>query len=286
MAAATGGRRDVSVSNPGISLAEREHGNLVEAFTWISSHAPGAVERRDAGLTALLSGLPAWLFNQILVDGDPDRVTREALEAAVGLARSRPAPWAVNLREGPDDAVASLAEEIGLHRVSPEPWVPGMALDNAADAVRRAPAVPDGLVLVRAADQRTIDDHVQVAAEVFEMPAPLVLVVLGEASWLDPAIAVYTGYHDGVPVAAGLGFRTGATIGIYNIATIASARRRGFGEAVTWRVIADGVAAGCDAAVLQASEMGMPVYERMGFRHVVGYTGWVDSGFVSDASAH
>ena len=38
----------------------------------------------------------------------------------------------------------------------------------------------------------------------------------------------------------------------------------------------DGVADGCSVAILQASDMGRPVYERMGFRTVVEYLGFVD----------
>ena len=48
-------------------------------------------------------------------------------------------------------------------------------------------------------------------------------------------------------------------------------RRRGYGAAMTARVVADGVDAGCGAASLQASAMGRPIYERQGFRTVVRY---------------
>jgi hypothetical protein len=41
-------------------------------------------------------------------------------------------------------------------------------------------------------------------------------------------------------------------------------------------VVADGVADGCDVAALQASEMGRPIYERLGFRTVVRYATYVD----------
>ena len=45
---------------------------------------------------------------------------------------------------------------------------------------------------------------------------------------------------------------------------------------MTARMVADGVAEGCDVAALQASEMGRPIYERLGFRTVVRYVEYVD----------
>jgi predicted GNAT family acetyltransferase len=85
------------------------------------------------------------------------------------------------------------------------------------------------------------------------------------------------GYASGDPVVSGLGWRTGRTIGVYSIATVGSARRRGYGAAMTARVVADGMVAGCDVAVLQASEMGRPVYERLGFRTVVRYAAYLEA---------
>jgi predicted GNAT family acetyltransferase len=61
---------------------------------------------------------------------------------------------------------------------------------------------------------------------------------------------------------------------VYAIATIPSARRRGYGAAMTARVVTDGLAAGCDVAALQASELGRPTYERLGFRVDVRYTAY------------
>ncbi|HEY8869615.1 MAG TPA: GNAT family N-acetyltransferase [Candidatus Limnocylindrales bacterium] len=85
------------------------------------------------------------------------------------------------------------------------------------------------------------------------------------------------GFADGEPVVSGMGWRTGRTVGVYSIATINSARRRGYGAAMTARVVADGVVAGCTVAARQASEMGRPIYKRLGFRTVVRYAAYIDS---------
>ena len=88
--------------------------------------------------------------------------------------------------------------------------------------------------------------------------------------------AMYVGYADGHPVVSGLRWQTGRTVGVYSIATVRSARRRGYGAAMTARIVADGVATGCDVAILQASDMGRPIYERLGFRTVVHYRAYTE----------
>jgi recombinational DNA repair protein RecT len=45
---------------------------------------------------------------------------------------------------------------------------------------------------------------------------------------------------------------------------------------MTARIAADGATAGCVVAILQASQMGLPVYEQLGYRTVVDYVGYVD----------
>ena len=93
-----------------------------------------------------------------------------------------------------------------------------------------------------------------------------------------PGCVLYVGYAGGAAVVSGLGWRTGRTIGVYSIATVESARRHGYGTAMTARVLADGVVAGCDVAALQASVLGRPIYERLGFRTVVTYAAYTHGG--------
>lgn len=150
--------------------------------------------------------------------------------------------------------------------------MPGMAMRPIV-----AVEEPSGDLEIRRVDDHIgVDDHIRAAAAGFELPDEMLRSIVTDAMLDAPWAALYVGYLDGEPVTSGLGVRTGSTIGVYNIATVPDARRRGFGASMTARVIADGSAAGCDLAVLQASDMGKPIYERMGFRTVVEYVGYVE----------
>lgn len=254
------------------ALADLEHANLVTAIGAAASQVPGARIERIGGVALIASGHPLRLFNQVLIV-DP-AATADDLAAAVAITRERGDAFVVNLRRGTDDRFAPAVAELGLIPVSARPWMPGMAIRPLPATGSVAPPAP-GFEIRRAADAQGVADHVRAAADGFEMPIEwLEAVVTG--ALLDRAdAALYVGYADGVPVTTGLGIRTGDTTGVYNIATVPAARRRGHGAAMTMRIVDDGAAAGCDVAVLQASEMGYSIYERLGFRTVVEYEGYV-----------
>jgi GNAT superfamily N-acetyltransferase len=131
-------------------------------------------------------------------------------------------------------------------------------------------------------DSAGITDHIAAAAEGFGMPAEWLDGLRGRGLD-DGAGRFYVGYADGQPVTSGMGQLTGSTIGIYNIATVPAARRKGYGAAMTQRIIDDAVADGSDVAILQASDMGKPTYERLGFRTVVEYVAYADPATLAGA---
>jgi hypothetical protein len=253
------------------TLARLEHENMIAADLLVASLMDDATIRRDDGFVLLVTGLRLRLFNQAIVDGVPEPV---ALERAVAALRSCGAPWAVTLRAGVDDDRIPAVVALGLHRHDPAPWMPGMAL-HPLPAAGSVP-VAAGLEIRRVDDQAGVDDHGAAAAESFGIPVEWLHSIITLELARHPDAAMYTGYVDGRPVVSGLGIRSGRTIGIYDIATIESARGRGYGAAMTMRIVDDGAAAGCDVASLQASDMGRPIYERLGFRTVVEYDAWVD----------
>jgi GNAT superfamily N-acetyltransferase len=73
---------------------------------------------------------------------------------------------------------------------------------------------------------------------------------------------------DGEPVACGSLWITGETAGVYNVAVLDEARHRGVGYAVTSALLDEARARGCTESVLQATGLGQPVYERLGYVEV------------------
>jgi GNAT superfamily N-acetyltransferase len=253
-------------------LAGLEHENLIAAYGGAAANAPGGRVEHDRGIVLLAVPLPVRLFNQVVIERDD--ADADALEAAVGVMRAREARYLVNLRDGTDDRWVPLVRRLGLVEAAPEPWMPGMAA-HPLPAPGSVP-VPDGHEIRRVTDLAGVRDHIAAGSAGFGMPVEWFEAIMGSATLADRSAVVYVGYTDGAPVTAGLGYRTGTTMGVYNIATVEAARRRGFGAAMTMRIVDDGGAAGCDVAVLQSSDMGYPIYERLGFRTVVRYRAWID----------
>ena len=81
----------------------------------------------------------------------------------------------------------------------------------------------------------------------------------------------FLGTVAGRPVATAAGHVAAGVVDVEMVATMPDARGRGYGEAVTWAatLVESGL-----PAVLIASDLGRPVYERMGYAAVSRWTFW------------
>jgi len=254
-------------------LAHLEHENWIAYLTGVASCGARNTVARTGGVLTLLTGLPMDWFNQIMIEGE--QATPAAVLDAVIQARGQGIEFVIRLRHGIDDRFIPTLIEAGLEAEPPQTATPGMvAFPIDHDTVTKH-AVPE-LDIQRVGDAAGIDAHRQTATAGFGADPAVAQGTVCANLLGRPDCVVYVGYADGDPVVSGLGWRTGRTIGVYSIATIASARRRGYAAAMTARIVADGVLAGCDVAVLQASEMGRPIYERLGFRTVITYAAYTE----------
>ena len=226
--------------------------------TWAAmGRAMGAVIGGSDACPFVATGIEAAFFNGVFATGavsDPDGVVREAIE----FMSTQQAPWLMWVREGVDDELLDAGRRAGLRDAG---GPPSMVLASIGSAPQR----PRQLDIEVVTDQMHLDACRDLMARGFEMPVEIARRLLTEHLLADPGFVVVMGSVEGQPVSVALVSITGSTAGIYNVATPVEHRRRGFGAAVTWAAIEAGARLGCQHAVLQASELGEPVYREMGF---------------------
>lgn len=260
----TSATRSATVSHveeaSGDTLAHRCHLNMVEAFASLPEHQPGGFVRRRDGIVVAATLSPIPLFNVVLPVAH--RVEPAAfaamgrMMAEHGLARS------AQLRDGIDEALASVARDLGLEEVADASW-PAMVRTPLPTEV----ALPHGFVVERATEAAGFDEHLRATGGDPRVTATWKgSGVLGDPRWM-----LFVGRADGVAVSKAMAFVEHGVVGIYDVSTRADVRRRGYGSAITEAALAAGRRAGCTVGTLQSSAMARRMYEAQGFRQLFRY---------------
>lgn len=239
-------------------VLERE--SFVACYRALAEAAPRGAVRDDVGTFAFVTGLPLPMFNGCILT-EPDEPSGVAVALAWLAEHDLPCTlWA-------PDAVSPwvdvLAAEHGLTR-EPQPF-PGMVLKPVPDSR----PLPHGLVIERATHGRELDFAGVVVGLGLGDDTAALLTSPSFAARAD--VDLFVGYLDGAPVGTSVAISSARAAAIVNVLTVEEARGRGVGTAMTWAAVQAGVARGHDAAVLQATPMGLPVYRAMGFQTVVEY---------------
>lgn len=236
------------------------HAGLVHAFMVTAAAAPGGFVGHRGGVVMAFTGSSVAFFNQILVTDH--LATIEDWQAAVREARRRVPGFATHLRIGPDDRFERLARRVMLP--IPAAPTPGMILKPLPEAPPRQG------VEIRS-DPDLLSTHIQLVAGAFNLPVSAIKSFMTSGIVDVPGLSIHVGYAGGIPVATSFSLVHGETVNIFNVATNAAYRGRGLGTALTQAAIDAGRDRGATVACLQSSAMGVPVYERMGFRTVLRY---------------
>lgn len=236
--------------------------NWETAFRKLAAYRPEGTSRTFGSLTAISTGVQVPLFNPVFVFEPP---AREDLVAAVQWMADREAPFQVTVADTALDGMDDLAADLGLEAAS-DP-MSGMVLDTLDDI----PDQGDAAAIAMLTDTDEMDAFADVTAAAFDMPLAVARQLSPSEVVADSEMEAFLTRVNGEAVGCGLLVTSGDVAGVYNIGVIEAYRRRGIGEALTWAVLRAGREAGCSLGVLQSSEMGYPVYERMGFETVVDY---------------
>jgi GNAT superfamily N-acetyltransferase len=129
-----------------------------------------------------------------------------------------------------------------------------------------APEV-SGLHIGTVRDDEGLADFQRVAFEGFGYPVEIAPVALTSDLIALPHFSAYVGYVNGTPAVCSASITTGDVTGIYWVSTLAAHRKLGLGAALTAHAANEGLARGARTVCLQASKMGFPVYQRIGFSH-------------------
>ena len=148
---------------------------------------------------------------------------------------------------------------------------PPLMMRPAGGAV---PEPPADLHIDEVADAGALDCFAQVLVDGFPIPElqPFRAGSLLDERVLAPGLRFWVGAADDRPVASAAAYVASGVVGVNFVATLPHERRRGYGEAVTWRAT---MAAPALTAVLLASDSGRPVYARMGYLPVTRFSLWV-----------
>jgi len=243
-----------------LDLLERDTFGFWRGF----AERPGAACGVDNGVSWYRTSLPLENYNGFIGPA-PD------VEAAVAWARSWDVPcrWIINRTTASPDFIGSL-ERSGCVRSGEYPGL-------VAPVARIGPSRAAGVTVTTVRDAKTFDVWGDILAEAFGFGGALAEYVKQAHAWhclADPRRTYFLLHVDGEPVATGLLHDAFGAAGVYGIAVRPEWRGRGLGKAATQVTVQEGVRRGAELAVLQATPLGLPVYEGLGFQTLCSFESW------------
>ena len=233
------------------------HAAISKTFEGLFSAVDDAsFERRNGHVRLLFPSVPMRLFNGVLVESEPCSGVAESIREV----EERGLSCGLQLRPERHPQVEEEAARLGFTEQMP---LPGMAATPGELVDVRAP----DLDIARADDQEALLEAATLAASVWGTRLERLRALFAPAMEI-PGMNVYVGRVDREAVTIAIGYRTDREVALFNVATLPKRRRQGYGAAVSAHAVRAEFENGADLAWLQTSEMGEPVYRRLGFRHV------------------
>lgn len=252
------------LSTPSLERAIKE--NLYDFFRFMGRAASTELDEGPGWLRWHTPIAHPW-FNGVLCNRPPLEGDLAFVEQTLAFFRSR-GTSSLTWWLGPDQHPAQWAPYLQAHGLQFQDSTPGMAL--ALDILPAQERLPAGLEIVVVEDEAALETWMEVFTAGYpiptEMKAPFFDLLSGMGLGLP--LRNYLGYLDGLPVATSNLYLGAGVAGVMFVATLPAARGRGVGAAMTLRPLYEARRLGYHAGILQSSEMGYPVYRRLGFQHL------------------
>jgi GNAT superfamily N-acetyltransferase len=225
---------------------------------------PDGWSRSQDGTVTIVTGLPIPTLNGVWAL-DEGVGTAQLVQQLRAVQASR-LPFCLQARPVCRGAAAAAISAVASEPLASE--IPLLVLDGPLGA-----AGAPGLT-IRSLGLAESSLHGALAARAFDAGAEVFDCVTDPALTL-PGTRVYLGDVDGEPVTTALAITVGDAVGVFNVATPPEHRRRGYGTAITGRILNDAFAAGASWSWLQSSPEGAGIYERLGFRLRESWSCWL-----------
>lgn len=248
-------------------LVEAIETNRYQAFASFGRSPHGHVHedaqmlRLFTGIT-VLSPLCGWIFRAQLPAADINEEIGRALNPFV--SRRLPVIW----NTGPSTRPPDLETHLLQYGLAPLFELAGMAAD--LDTLVKDLHLPAGLQILPVSSSEALRQWVEafttgfnvagnVEASVYDLFTSLVFD--SEVPWYH-----FVGLLDGVPVATSAMYVGAGVVGVYFVATVPQARRRGVGSLLTLAPLKKAIDMSYEIAVLHASPMAVSMYHSLGFQ--------------------
>jgi ribosomal protein S18 acetylase RimI-like enzyme len=213
----------------------------------------GRVEELDGVVACVTPTVPERSLPNSVVYESEDKLIAAVDELAAIYDEAGVLAWTVWVPDHDERVQAALAE--AGHKLDADPAA--MIADLAdVEPPREGDPRPDPEP--RAEDLAEINDLAYGTGDAFKR-------LMGNGR-LDPDFAYLAVDDDGTPLASVVTQDHDGDCSVWWVATVPEARGRGLAAGLMRRALADGRERGCEITTLQATKLGQPVYERLGYR--------------------
>jgi len=252
-----------------VSPLQRAHLNLVDSSRQFFELDPGAAIEAESGwlLGAGSSTHPVISNGAFRRDDDVD--ASEFVTRTKEFFAARKRGFSIWVRDGQaEDRDLIAAAEAASFQLVYE--MPEMTLGEKLEP----PKLPPGAELRRLTKVEQATDFWRVATTSYSsigFPAEVFAGYTNHAGLLAENVVAFLALLNGEPVGIAMTMVSHGVAGIYWVGSLEQARGKGLGRAVTVAATNAGFDLGADVASLQASPMGKPIYEAMGYETAFDY---------------